>query len=140
MLSKSEIMKIIAKLKKNSLSGKLHIHPVSDWIDIDVLKKIIEENSSDEEIYIKFGEILAESDSCLNNIYFREDCYDYLMANGFEEKEAFELMEVIRKGQYRFEKHQIKSTRLSDEFYEWAKGVKYLPSRAILNDIFDFDE
>lgn len=99
------------------------------------VKLIIGESETDEDAYAKVGEALCVSDTSFSNIYFREDCYDYLRVIGFKHKKAFKLMEIIRKGCYRFEKNQIKSNKLPDEFCEWAKGVKYLPSRMIFKDM-----
>ena len=62
------------------------------------------------------------------DIKYREECFRYLVANGFTTNEAFELAEIIRKGTYRHEKKQICKERLSEQFIEWAKNVTYLPS------------
>ena len=36
-----------------------------------------------------------------------------------------------------FKENQITSDKLPDEFYQWTKGVKYLPSRILLKDMFE---
>ena len=102
-----------------------------------MVKSILKQSSSEENAYIKLAQLLTIADTSFLNIGFREDCYDYLIQKGFNEKEAANLMEIIRKGKYRFEKYQISSDKLSKEFYDWAKGVKYLPSRKVLKDIFE---
>lgn len=135
MITKSESLEFLKFKIAKVLSGEIHIHPVNDWLDVSVINQAIIESTSCEDAYIRLGETLSESDSYFKDIRFREDCYDYLIQKGFKEKEAYNLMEIIRKGKYRFEKYQISSDRLSKEFYDWAKGVKYLPSRKVLKDM-----
>lgn len=64
----------------------------------------------------------------LSDIQFREDCFDYLIENGFTGNTAFYLSEIIRKGMYRHEKKQVFKDKLSEDFIEWAKNIMYLPS------------
>ena len=137
MIGRAEVITFLDNQLKKSSGTEFNVFQIMNWIDTDAIKQTIKDCQNGEEEYIKLGELLSEADSSFDGISFREDCYDYLMANGFDEKEAFDLVEVIRKGQYRFEKHQIKSDKLPDEFHEWAKGVKYLPSRKVLKDMFD---
>ena len=135
MLSKAECFEIIKLLRKKAKNGTLYLQMLNDWISVETLSQIIEKSRSTENVYIKIGKMLTEADSYFKKINFREDCYDYLKGQGFKQNEAYSLMEVIRKGQYRFEKYQIQSDKLPQEFYEWAKGVKYLPSRKVIKDM-----
>lgn len=135
MITKSDIIETLKTKIDEGLKNELTIHPIVNWLSEDCIKQIIKESASGEDAYRRLGKLLSESDSHFEDIYFREDCYDYLLTKGFDKIVAFELMEVIRKGQYRFEKYQITSDKLSDEFYKWAKGVKYLPSRKVLKEM-----
>lgn len=137
MISRTKIITLLDSQLKKFSGTELNIFQAMDWIDTDTVKQVIKDCQNGEEAYIKLGEFLSESKSSFNGVSFREDCYDYLITKGFDDKEAFDFMEIIRKGKYRFEKHQIKSDKLPDDFCEWAKCVKYLPSRNILKDMFD---
>ena len=137
MITKSDIIETLESKREEGLKDELDIRPVIDWLSEDCIKQTIKESASGEDAYRRLGELLSESDSHFENIYFREDCYDYLIQKGFKEKEAYNLMEIIRKGKYRFEKYHISSDKLPEEFYNWAKGVKYLPSRKVLKDMFE---
>ena len=80
-------------------------------------------------------ELILADDPCMHSC-FREDCYDYLIEKGFDEEMAYNLMEIIRKGKYRFEENQIESSKLPEDFYKWAKVVKFLPLRKSIFDIY----
>ena len=137
MVSKAECFEIIKVLRKKAKNGTLSLQKINDWVSVETLGRIIEKSRNTEDAYIKLGKTLAESDSYFEKINFREDCYDYLKERGLKQNEAYSLMEVIRKGQYRFEKYQIQSDKLPQEFYEWAKGVKYLPSRKVVKNMIE---
>ena len=135
MISKAECLKLIEVNNKNSKKLVFNNNIVKAQVDAELINNILNENLSAEDTYTKLGNALSVTDSDFADINFREDCYDYLLSKGFDENGAFELMEVIRKGQYRFEKHQITSDKLTEDFYNWARGVKYLPSRKVLKEM-----
>lgn len=137
MLSRKECLEIIKVLRKKAKNGTICLRKINDWVDVETLRQIIEKSRDIEDAYIKIGKAMTESNNHLKKIGFREDCYDYLKEQGFKQNEAYSLMEIIRKGQYRFEKYQIQSDKLPQEFYEWAKGVKYLPSRKVIKDMVE---
>ena len=94
---------------------------------------IIRNEASPDVIYEKIGKSKTTADSEFDGIYFREDCYDYLINQGFDYKDAYKLMETIRMGIYHYPKHQHFKDRLTDEFIKWAIDMRFLPSR---NQIF----
>lgn len=126
----------ISFLKKQREKERLIVTAPNSEIDAAVFKSIIKQSATGEEAYIKLAEILTVADTSFSSIGFREDCYDFLIEQGFNTEDAYALMEIVRKGQYRFDRFQVKSAKLSEAFCEWAKTVKYLPSRKIIYDIF----
>ena len=137
MITKAECISVLDVKIPKALSGELYIAMVPFERNESDISEALKNSKSSEEVYFKIGDLFYDADSRFENICYREDCYDYLRDKGLDESEARKLMEVIRKGQYRFKKYQITSEKLTDEFYAWAKGVKYLPSRRMLKDMFD---
>lgn len=135
MITKSECINFLQLQVEKASAGNLYI-PESELYDANAVIQTIEESASGEEAYTNLGKVLTIADFSFKNISYREDCYDYLTCCGFDEAEAYELMEVIRKGKYRFERYQITTDKLPEEFFQWAKAVKYLPPRKIIYDIF----
>ena len=105
------------------------------------LKTICEINDS-EMVYKTIGSLknLTVDDNTeyqpFEDIYFREDCYDYLINAGFSTTEADRLTYLIRTGRYSFEKQQILKDMLSPDFFNWAVNVKYLASRIHFFKVF----
>ena len=94
---------------------------------------IIRNEASPNAIYERIGKSKATAGSEFDCIYFREDCYDYLISQGFNHTDAYKLMETIRRGMYHNLKYQHFKDRLRDEFIKWAIDMRFLPSR---NHIF----
>lgn len=126
----------ISFLEKQRAKERLIVTAPNSETDAEVFKSIIKQSATGEEAYIKLAEILTVADTSFSSIGFREDCYDFLIEQGFNTEDAYALMEIVRKGQYRFERFQVKSDELSEAFFEWAKTVKYLPSRKIIYAIY----
>lgn len=133
MICKKECISFLEKQREKE---RLIVTAPNSETDAEVFKSIIRQSTTGEEAYIKLAEALTVADTSFSNVGFREDCYDYLIESGFDKDNAYTLMEIIRKGQYRFERFQVKSDKLSEAFYEWAKTVKYLPSRKIIYEIY----
>lgn len=126
----------ISFLEKQRAKERLIVTAPNSETDAEVFKSIIKRSATGEEAYIKLAEILTVADTSFSSIGFREDCYDFLIEQGFNTEDAYALMEIVRKGQYRFERFQVKSDELSEAFFEWAKTVKYLPSRKTIYEIY----
>lgn len=136
MYSKNETIEFLDKLCKKAKTAEIKFSSKGILDNIDDIIQIIKESESGTEAYTKTGQHLSEMVNVFGDIFFREDCYDCLISKGLDDKTACNLTSRIRKGQYRFPKYQITSDRLSDDFYEWAKNVFYLPSRKLIYDIF----
>jgi DNA polymerase III alpha subunit (gram-positive type) len=137
MYSKNETIEFLDKLCKKAKTVEIKFSSKGLLDNIDDIIQIINKSESGTEAYTKIGQHLSEMVNVFGDIFFREDCYDYLISKGIDDKTACDLITQIRKGQYRFPKYQITSDRLSDDFYEWAKDVLYLPSRKLIYDIFN---
>ena len=98
-------------------------------IDLDIIRN----EASPDMIYEKIAKSKNTASSKFDGIYFREDCYDYLISQGFDHKDAYKLMNTIRMGIYHNPKHQHFKDRLTDAFIKWAIDMRFLPSR---NQIF----
>lgn len=137
MICKTECFKLLDRQKEKIANNVLEIHKINDWTDTELIKKVIQDSANGEEAYIKIGELLAETESTFEDIIYREDCYEYLVKQGVDENEAYQITKTIRRGLCHFRGDQIPSDKLSDEFCQWAKGVKYLPGRILLKDMFE---
>ncbi len=77
------------------------------------------------------------------NIFFREDLFEYLLQKGFDNKGAHALMNEVGQEEYNphykifYKRFFSRSEKLDREFYEWAEKVRYLPSRKLIFEIFD---
>ena len=129
MKSKDETLSFMQSwkdsFKKKSLSNNATICE-----ETNILCTIINTATTVAEAYEEFGRGAADMQTEFKSIFYREDCYDYLLEKGFNYAEAFELSELIRKGRYRYCTPSIIHRNIVGvDFYEWAKGVRYLPSR-----------
>jgi len=137
MYSKNETIEFHDKLCKKAKTAEIKFNSEGILDNIDDIVQIINESENGTEAYTKTGQHLSEMGNVFGDIFFREDCYDYLISKGIGDKTACDLTTRIRKGQYRFPKYQIISDRLSNDFYKWANNVLYLPSRKLIFDIFN---
>lgn len=96
--------------------------------------KEILSNNAIEEVYVGLGRFLSSQKTLFRNIYFREDCLEYLFNLGIKQNVTVEIMETIRKGTWKRYKNNV---ILPIEFTEWANGVKYLASRRSIFDGFE---
>ena len=77
------------------------------------------------------------------DIFFREDLFEYLLQKGLDNKSAYALMNKVSKEEcnpHRFLSYMrffYHYENLDKEFYEWAEKVRYLPSRKLIFEIFD---
>lgn len=103
--------------------------------ETNILRTIINTATTVAEAYDEYGRGAADMQTEFHNIFYREDCYDYLLKKDFNQSEAFELSEIIRKGRYSHCNPSIVHQNIVGlDFYEWAKGVRYLPSRQRIFD------
>lgn len=104
--------------------------------------KTICESKSSEEAYKTIGSRKSVTVDDVTeyvpfeDIYFREDCYDHLIANGLDNDEAEKLTYIIRTGRYCFEKNQILKDKLTSDFFNWAVDAKFLSSRIHFIEVF----
>lgn len=85
-----------------------------------------------EKAYLQIGRGSSDCMSEYNDIAFREDLYDLLIAQGFDEKIADRIMLRVRTGlahKLNFEELSIDSS-----LKNWCLGVRYLPPRKIIVD------
>lgn len=129
MKSKDETLSFMQSwkdaFKKKSLSDNATICE-----ETNILRIIINTATTVSAAYKEFGRGAADMQTEFKSIFYREDCYDYLLEKDFNQSEAFELSEIIRKGRYsQYNPSVIHQNIVGVDFYEWAKGVRYLPSR-----------
>ncbi len=109
------------------------------------LIELLKNNKNAADVYEKIGSMLSLIKSILGfeNIFFREDCFEYLLQKGFDNKEAYELMNEVSQEEcnphYKifYKRFFSRSEKLERKFYEWAEKVRYLPSRKLIFEIFD---
>lgn len=96
---------------------------------------ILKSNDNPEEIYYILGNCMSVKYTSFEKIGFREDCFDYLLTEGFNENDAYALMEGIRKGIFAKPKFDIYRSKLKKDFIVWAEKVEYLASRNLVVDL-----
>ena len=142
MYTKQETLELLKHLmtaqKENNLVTPEQEQSVSYRINL----KTICENKSAEEAYKIIGSlksVTVDDDTeyqPFKDIYYREDCYDYLISIGLSADEAESLTYIIRTGRYGFEKKQILRDKLPADFFDWAVTVKFLTSRIHFFKVF----
>ena len=133
MYTKAETLDFLSYAHKVSQNDILLCFDPYQGESFREMADIIRNEACPEKIYKKIGKSKAAVSNEFDGIYFREDCYDYLITQGFDYKDAYKLMETIRRGMYHNPKHQHFKDRLTDEFSKWAIDTRFLPSR---NQIF----
>ena len=133
MYTKSETLDFLAYVHKVAQNDILLCFDPYQGENFREMADIIRNEVSPNAIYEKIGKSKTTADSEFDGIYFREDCYDYLISQGFNHTDSYKLMETIRRGMYHNPKYQHFKDRLSDEFIKWAIDMRFLPSR---NHIF----
>ena len=137
MIEKMEIMEFLRFLHRNYGEEYTLNCCVPEYGEsFSEIVKVIRETDNFVDLYNALGSLMSTKDSDYKNIHFREDCYEYLIENGFDKMDAYDLMQGIRKGTFSRSKFDEFRERLDNNFNEWAYGVKYLPSRVMLFDIF----
>lgn len=113
----------------------------------DELLALVGSSMSPGEIYLNFGKNTSdiEDDCNFNNIFYREEVFEYLVESGYSKEAAFEIMENVRKGKYLHKKLPLAVENNHKEFCDWAAKVMFLPSRKHvfeclypLNDKFEY--
>ena len=133
MYSKAETLDFLAYAHKVAQNDILLCFDPYQGESFRAMADIIRNEASPNVIYEKIAKSKTTAGSEFDGIYFREDCYDHLISQGFDHKDAYKLMETIRMGIYHYPKHQHFKDRLTDEFTKWAIDMRFLPSR---NQIF----
>ena len=129
MIHKDKTLKFIEYVIELKKSDKL------EWIReryVDYtndLLALVDSFLSPDEIYLNFGRNISNIlyNCSFNNIFFREEVFEYLLQNGCSKEDAFELMEHIRKGKYLHKKLPGSVAENNKEFCLWATNVMYLP-------------
>lgn len=133
MKAKAEILMSINAIKAEAENASF----LSKTQATDSVKTLLKTSKTAEEFYYEFGKCSSEMESEFNNIFFREDRYDYLAECGMPEDKAFGLTDIIRKGRFRFLKDTAEyESFLEKPFINWAKGVQYLPYREKCVEMF----
>jgi len=135
MKTKEETLIFMEKWKE-IFRNKASFDEVLNTGEDDFLSALIDAAPTVIEAYEDYGRGGADMQTEFHNIFYREDCYDYLIGRDFKHEDALELSEQIRKGRYGFYEHSILHQLLVGvDFCEWAKGVRYLPSRQKIFDL-----
>ena len=90
---------------------------------------------SAEKVYEFIGKSFSVMEKSYKNIYYREDCFEYLTSIGIKPRIAIKIAEEIRKGIWRVKDSKYKK-RVPAEFVTWAEGVKYLVGREVICEDF----
>lgn len=138
MIHKDKTLEFIAYVVEYKKSNKLKCYDERYETFFDEISKLMDASQKPEDIYLNIGKYLSTiNESCnFHYIYYREDCFEYLIENGYNKNEAFELMECIRKGKHWHKQWEEFAEKMSVELYDWAINVKYLPSRKHIFDCF----
>ncbi len=142
MHTKKEIINFLDYLRNANETDSLVTSEPEKSVSYRRNLKIICESNSSEEAYKTIGSqknVTIDDDTDyipFEDIYFREDCYDYLMANSLNNEESERLMHLIRTGRYSFEKNQILKDKLSPDFFNWAVETTFLSSRIHFIEVF----
>lgn len=138
MYSKEETLKLLSYLIKAAKENTLATpeHERTNYYRICI--KIIKDSGSAEIAYQRFAasENYVDNEHYVpyENIWYREDCFEYLLDQGFNKKTADKLTHIIWCGDYYCESYQFNTDNLPEEFVNWALITKHLASR---NSIFD---
>ena len=139
MIEKERIYKFLEYLKNIQKEEKLYC--CDDRYE-DIFNELLECVKYDkaEDMYISVGKVLSQviENYTFNDIFFREDCYEYLMNSGLTKEEACHLTTRIRKGKFSSNDFQIYANKLPEkDFFLWAFRVQYLPSRRAIIRCFE---
>lgn len=136
MESKAMCLDFLEKQRTKAANGELYVNYFSVRTDVSDIKRAIIDSSSAEDAYIKISKILTDCDYSFDNIYYREDCYEYLIEMGLEKEEAMFLTKKIARGFCYHVNFQVESDKLPESFLQWTKGVRYLPRRKFFEEAF----
>lgn len=131
MIHKDKTLKFIEYVIELKKSDKL------EWIReryvdyTNELLALVDSFLSPDEIYLNFGKNMSNilGDCSFNNIFYREEVFEFLLENGYSKETAFGIMENIRRGKYLHKKLPLAVEKNHKDFCDWATKVMYLPSR-----------
>lgn len=146
MYTKKETLEFLTYLK-DAAERNLLATKDSDRFNYQrsMLEEIIKADSAEKayELLSKGKSGTYNSNRCssddylpFKNIYYREDCYDYLIERGFSESDVKKLTRSIATGSFRRNASKLFKDRLSDIFFKWADNTAYLGSRTSIFDEF----
>lgn len=136
MESKAMCLDFLEKQRIKAAKGELYVNYFSVRMDVSDIKRAIIDSSSAEDAYIKISKLLTDCDYYFDNIYYREECYEYLIGKGLDEEEAMFLTKKIARGFCYHVNFQVESDKLPEDFLQWTKGVRYLPRRKFFEEAF----
>lgn len=142
---KEKIYKFLEYLKKKKKERPLYCSDAQYETVFDEILSCIN-NDTVDNIYMNIAKVLSVvyDNYEFENIYFREDCYEYLIKSGFTKKEAYDLTTRIRKGKFNSNDFfDINKDKVPEKnFFLWAFRVRYLPSRRVIMKCFEsfYDE
>lgn len=145
MYSKKETLDFLAYLK-NALSENSLATTEAEMYNYQRSElQIIKESDSSKTAYELLGKGHCTSISPdyetvdyvpFADIYYREDCYDYLISEGISVGDACRLTTIIRMGAYERKGKQLFGDKLPGEFNRWACTITYLGSRSTIFESF----
>ena len=145
MYSKKETLDFLAYLKNALSENSLATTEVEMFNYQRSELQIIKESDSSKTAYELLGKGHCTSISPdyetvdyvpFADIYYREDCYDYLISEGISVGDACRLTTIIRMGSYERKGEQLFADKLPGEFNRWACTITYLGSRSTIFESF----
>ena len=145
MYSKKETLDFLAYLKNALSENSLATTEVEMFNYQRSELQIIKEADSIKTAYELLGKGHCTSNSPnydtldyvpFADIYYREDCYDYLISEGISIGDACRLTTIIRMGSYERKGEQLFADKLPGEFNRWACTITYLGSRSTIFESF----
>ena len=145
MYTKKETLDFLAYLKKTLSENSLVTKEAEMYNYQRSELQIIKETDSIKTAYELLGKGHCTSISPdyetvdyvpFADIYYREDCYDYLISEGISVDDACRLATIIRMGTYKRKGEQHFRDKLPEEFNYWARTITYLGSRSSIFENF----
>lgn len=139
MIEKERVYKFLEYLKSIQKEKKLYCCDDRYEESFNELLECVKWSNA-EKIYTNMGKVLSQviENYTFNDIFFREDCYEYLINSGLTKEEACHLTTHIRKGKFSSNDFQIYASKLHERgFFLWAFRVRFLPSRRAIIRCFE---
>lgn len=141
-MTKNETLEFLQYLKEANKNKRLATPEHLKTISYMRVLKMIQDSDDVETVYQTIATLKNSTEESkfyfkpFENIYYREDCYDYLIACNLSDEEARKITYRISYGGYDPNKLTIGKDKLSPEFIKWATESIFLTSRYYFFELF----